>query len=120
MTADLIAKLEAATEPSRELADEVLLACGWSYNQFNGYWYPTKEHMKHHAEPRYLFDRQPNPLTSIDAALTLVLGGMDWVIGGGSKQGAACINGGCVEVAATPAIAICVAILKAKTALGDE
>ena len=60
---DLIAKLEAATGPSRELDYEIALAVGWSRNPYGRGWL---------AANGDLCDAPPCLTASIDAALTLV------------------------------------------------
>ena len=104
---DLIAKLEAASEGSRELADEVLFACGWQTN------FEPEEIDEVHRNGRQIEDEdgtsallsfadfmncacwyppgekpfsgkwieghyRPDPTSSLDAAVMLVPEGIDW------------------------------------------
>lgn len=76
----LIQKLEALTEPSREVADKVLLACGWrAPDKVRGKWEPPGCHgpdwRGHHV-----YD-QPNPLDCFDDAIDLALPGYEWTAG---------------------------------------
>lgn len=72
MSDDLIARLEAVAEGSRELSDEVLLICGWRTEErgeieIDLWWSP---------EGRRVFSScQPDPTRSLDAALSLVSAG---------------------------------------------
>lgn len=125
---DLIERLERATEPDRTLQNDVLFACGWTMHGGirHSVW----------TSPRgdeFLDGDQPDPVGSIDAALTLVPEGWAWSIhvGGCYATGErlkpraelaepiqteygpgigirAQIN------AATPAIALCIASLRAR------
>lgn len=96
--AELIARLEKCVEPDRELSDAVLFACGWRVNyswdvlaqeqeEIGGYpedlldnacWYPPGVKL----DWIYGFKR-PDPLASIDAALTLIPDGLFWVLAKG-------------------------------------
>lgn len=61
----LVERLEAG-ESSRELADEVLLVCGWTVlDRLDVYTYWQ-------APDGVIYNRYTNPLESVDAALTLV------------------------------------------------
>ena len=130
---DLITRLEQATEGSRELSDEVLKACGWHHRVDKrlpdrsqwGWLAPALEGGK----PRLILS-DPSPTESIDVALTLVdfKGHFGWRISNwheGKAGGGAWIDW-CndpvmsfadhhVSVpAATPALALCIAALKAR------
>lgn len=61
---DLIERLSAATEGSRDLSDEVLVACGWKERHDRLWETPDKEW----CHP----DDRPNPTVSLDDALRLV------------------------------------------------
>lgn len=104
---DLIERLEKATGPDRDLdfamfeafVERVLCAtCGY-------------------------LDR-PYYTSSIDAALTLVPERMGWQVNashnGESFYAFAFVGRGSYEEAATPAIALCIAALKARTALAQD
>ena len=69
---ELIAKLGAATEPTRELADEVLLAIGWRYDEATVSWISPGR--RRQVNPAH----RPNPLESMDAAISLVPEGWHW------------------------------------------
>lgn len=125
---DLIERLEAATGSSRELDREIAEVCGikWSSDeegQFGGYG----------LMPRRVWFTQ-----SIDAAIQLVPDGWQWMVSNRApepKTGRAYIHnrelifagiGGmrpnpkhkaAETTAATPAIALCIAALHARTAL---
>lgn len=75
---DLIARLEKATGPDRELGNDVLLACGWVCEEHgNGgpdtylTWAPSAD------DDDFMDGDQPDPTSSIDAAMTLVPKGME-------------------------------------------
>ena len=131
----LIAELEAAKEGSRELSDEVLLMCGWSYepNRYGpggpqwgggGLWTDPLGIGTAASDPR------PSPTESLDAALTLVPEGWIWEIsntvgcGGDVSGGFAWVQPADVRPpgahhqakGATPALALCIAALKAREA----
>lgn len=120
---DLIARLEKASGPDRELANEVLLACGWKINEY-GDEGPTRSIEWVNPDPNgidYLDGGQPDPTTSIDAAVTLVPDGYGWAVN--SDRGRCCANyrhqvtGAKPDFptsAATPAIALCIAALRAR------
>jgi hypothetical protein len=138
---DLISRLESAAEGSRELSDDVLLACGWE-KTFDGvacdYWAPP------HTAGRVYSDNRPSPTESVDDALELVPEGWTWCGSGYDEDGGysdttdfrkpyMCIAGPMEERggdfyeppephrethearAATPALALCAAILRATT-----
>ena len=75
---DLIERLEKATGPDRELANEVLFAGGWRLVEYGDgpsrYSYWTHDYCDY--EP--MDGDQPDPTSSIDAALTLVPRG--WIV----------------------------------------
>lgn len=115
---DLIARLEAATEGSDELDREIATACGiaWSPDEdgnFGGY---------------NILPRRCKFSRSLDAALTLVPEGWEWFIGGATFKhtdgsGEAQLFGHESEerkdeayliVAKAPALALCIAALKAR------
>jgi len=120
----LISELEKAKEGSRELSDEVLLMCGWSYrpNRYGpggpqwgggGLW----------TNPLGIgtaaSDSRPSPTESLDAALPLVpercwaegtLGSPSYIEIHNPKIYAEIGKG----EGATPALALCIAALKAR------
>lgn len=106
---DLIAKLESASEGSRELSDAVLEACGRDCN-----WLRSLAR----DDPSFVI---PDPSRSLDAARALVPEGWDWRIqsedGGGYvwiwPAGGDYLNAENGE-AATPELALCAAVLRAR------
>ena len=68
--ADLIAKLEAAEGPSRELDAEIAAGEGWT--RFSEYWLSPSGRQRQYHPPAYT--------SSLDAALTLVPEGGDAII----------------------------------------
>ena len=132
---DLITKLEAATEGSRELDEKVLRAVGWFTTDEDAPGYPdgtlTIWH-KPNGEALTIL-RLPQPTRSIDAALTLVPEGWLWSVHKGCDHYGMPIDqslerysaevGECLERmrakwywAATPALALNIAVLKARQA----
>ena len=124
MTADLsalIARLEAAEEVTRDLAVE-----------FAAFMYADPEAFKGavNYDPELWVERNQSPLCSLDAALALaerVLPGWLWSVGIARRGGkvfaeadAYEVNGDgdaewfCQTEATTPALALCIAILRAK------
>lgn len=77
MTADLsalIARLEAAEVGSRELGHEVLLALGWRRSVIGHFYGPLYQWSSPDFSPHLISgdeDKLPNPVLSIDAALAL-------------------------------------------------
>lgn len=123
--AALIARLEKATGPDRELGNAVLLVSGWTMDeQGDGparsiFWVsPGRDY------DCYNDGYQPNPTASIDAALTLVPDvRWDWSVWHlcGHEHGAMIkapdlSQWSCDKGAITPAIALCIAALKARLA----
>lgn len=119
---DLIARLEAATGPDRELDVKIIEAINpgsrWEP-------YSPKARIKWLMDESgqrticYGKDRIPNYTTSIDAALTLVPEGMGWEVGFGRYVphiGTVWTGKGkCVgECDSNRAIALCIAALKAR------
>lgn len=122
---DLAARVEAVEGPDRELADEVMLATGWTVENHNSlindWWSP--------ALKRYPAPARPNPLASLDAAMMLVPEGIyrmieqQLVLRDGEERAFArvrintapntfSLNG--EGHAATPALALCAAALRTK------
>jgi hypothetical protein len=93
--AELIARLEAAAEGSRELDAAIAVAVfgGGSHDPGTA----------------------PHFTTSLDAALTLVPEGRGWLMRSVGGRGFAAIsNAGEASQAKTPALALCIAALKAR------
>lgn len=118
MTANLASRLEAATEGSRELSNEVLLACGWQSDE-RGWWYPQGD------DPYWWLHHgcQPSPTESVDEAGKLVEAkGWWWTCGNCRREGHATIgpeigsagpSDGIEGLAATPALALSAALVHA-------
>lgn len=114
----LIERLSAAKVDSRELSDEVLLALGWLHE--TGWWRPpapAPEWEIFHERDR------PDPARSIDDAVRWVVPeGWSWTIYGPDQLGVVKPHAmlgvpGVFEAdasAATPALALCIAGLKAR------
>lgn len=135
MTSDLIERLSQATQGSWELSDKVLLACGWTrrrvidpgasadYGEDVEAWYWDDPDGNPMATDR------PSPTESIDAALTLVPEGWAWIVESCQPYesepvecSAAVWN--CraqppVHDGATPALALCIAALRARYRDGE-
>jgi hypothetical protein len=99
---ELIERLEAATGPDREMDFAIAAAVGW----------PDSPHSHQHAR-RYS--------DSLDAALTLVPEGATWLAAGHPTQRArASVPVSTPAIAgATPALAICIAALRARMEASD-
>ena len=130
LMSDLTRRLEQATAGSRELSNEVLKHFGWSFNhareeifnQFTNVWI-SPENVFH--DERYL----PNPAVSVDDALMMVPEGYLCTVCrgvGGVMNGSAYVSHPDDEIvdpwvrAATPALALCIAILKADQGVKDD
>lgn len=126
MMSDLIERLEAATGPCRELDAAILTQVmgyrdvygdGTVFDRGNdGYWYVGE-----HSAPQL-----PAPTASIDAALTLVPEGCDWKVDTWKGKPAAMVRvgtrhyqSGYADNPATPALAICIAALRAKGVINE-
>lgn len=78
---DLISRLEKCSGPDRELADEVLLNCGWSMGEVgNNLCDPAIEWLSPDGSEAFYDGDQPNPLASVDAAMGLIPEGFSWFI----------------------------------------
>ena len=75
--ADLIARLEALEGPDREVANEVLRACGWKQETHYDRVIGPEPVWLGPAGQVFAEGNQPNPLTCLDAAKTLIPEG--WV-----------------------------------------
>jgi hypothetical protein len=123
MMRDLIERLEKAEGPDRALGDEVLFACGWGCEEA-GFGPDTYLVWSTPDESDTFRDGdQPNPTSSIDAALTLVPEGHDWLVSMGVGEPALAAVALATSVrnseaeAPSPAIALCIAALKAREAV---
>ena len=78
---DLIARLEAASEGSRELSDEVARGLGWTTEQVEDMWCnPVKIWLNPQKQYMRSLTFAPDFTRSIDAAITAVPGGFGWEI----------------------------------------
>ncbi len=120
---DLIARLEKATEGSEELDADIARALGWELDTvYEHAWWDPQKRVLHHCDPPF-FQRT----RSLDAALSLVpeeanCHGYDASPAGAeayvSRNNVASGHWLLSAVAATPALALCAAALKARQAGG--
>lgn len=115
---DLIARLEKATGPDRELDADICLEVGpyqsdiWERNPRHRHLLQTKDAKLNDWVPF------PNYTASLDAALTLVPEGQSaQTTRYANHEGGAWVGDEDFVRAATPAIALCIAALKARQAL---
>lgn len=87
MSQELIERLKKATGPDdRELADAVLLAGGWTAEEVGDgpdrhvFWKSPS------GDDDYWDGEQPNPLTSFDAARSLIPAGLFWLVSEGKTR----------------------------------
>ena len=138
---DLIARLEAATEGSRELDCLIHVAVhGWKLARIgpdahgenaSEFYTPTGELFDGFSYPPigqidrfyHVPQRDTAYTASLDAAATLVPNGFKFYVANEVDYGHACawrdgskISGGCTDIA-TPALALCIAALRARAAL---
>lgn len=123
----LIRDLEGATEGSRDLSDKALLGCGWIYTP-NGYgpgkpcWGGGGLWTDPAGVGTAASDPRPSPTESLDAALTLVPEGEWWAVDGNCDDPIDCsaavgrVGGEEKGRSVTPALALCIAALKARSA----
>tara|TARA_Y100000310_G_C20602926_1_gene774004 strand:+ start:231 stop:599 length:369 start_codon:yes stop_codon:yes gene_type:complete len=117
---ELAQRIETAEGPDRALDAEIAAAVGWRVlydksdpNDAEPYYQPVPE-MSWQTVPRYT--------GSLDAAMQLVPAGHNWAIDTGHKNGisAWCFDGHLwntdASVAATPALALCAAAIRARSA----
>ena len=119
MTDDLIARLEAATEGSRELSDECLLAVGWK---------DAGKHLGQWVRPdgsRLYKSDAPDPSQNAQDAIDHVVP-EGWT-GGGRLCGGprfpmellGPVKGMALAVGNTPALALCIASLRAHATMKE-
>lgn len=131
---DLIAKLESASEGSRELDAEISLAVEagelvWRQTRYTGEQYPAIKRARENYIGGFAFEHVPHYTTSLDAALTLVPEGLYWIVGHGKTSPNELPFGaiistplphreerGGAEHNASAALALCIASLKAREA----
>lgn len=113
---DLISKLEAAAEGSRELDKEIWKACGSHISTIGTERWPNRIGEVSH----FISIECPDYTTSIDAALVLVPEGWCWVAGNELENFASvkpdhnAHDKILSSSSATPALALCIAALKAR------
>lgn len=125
---DLIERLEKATGPDREMDEDIVRAL-YPDCIIQIYVVGDEDKTVFHAEP-LVPNKSYVPLytSSIDAALTLVPEGYGWSLYGGFSPNRPCAclsdtgrSDDLVDAfGATPAIAICIASLKARAAIKEE
>ena len=108
---ELIARLEAATGPCRELDAAIAEAIGHTVKYDKDH--PRDTTPYYQPVPDYSWQPVPTYSASIDAALTLVPSTMNATID--TRKPAAATLGGEWVYAPTPALAICIAALKARS-----
>jgi len=127
MTADLsalIARLEAAEVGSRELGHDVLLALGWQRDQIGNFYGPIYQWSSPDRSPHLIRgdeDTLPNPVLSLDAGLALAERLVErrlWNLWKSSSGYVASFEGDTYSRSSTPALALCIAILRAKQGEG--
>lgn len=124
----VIKELEQAQGPSRELDDAVLLACGWKTEPGELLGLPITNWVSPTGSVHWRCD-VPNPTSSLDAAMSLVPEGHFWSCGGPDetlirrpKPWAQVWRGKQAEDSGegpTPAIALCIAALKARSVMEE-
>ena len=113
--AALIARLEKAKEGNRELSDQVLLALGLT----------GKDGLRRKdwdaRGKAYLYTRRYDPTRNLQDAVDLVPEGRWWSVGSSQTGFVVCLdNRTDSEYGKTPALAFCVAILRAVEAEGVD
>ena len=124
---DIISRLEKATRPDRELGAQIIcLQRGHRYVSWESLGTDLNPHVieicAERDGSRFCF-WAIDPTASIDAARTLVPDGWHWRLDQGRNAGAALYKDAFPQffsVADTPAIALCIAALKARAALAGE
>jgi len=114
---DLIARLEAAPEGSRELDAEIAVAV---WPKLADYAPDTKRGPGHWISPKDGPVYAENYTTSIDDALTLVPEGRRFKVGRDDDgTGYASVGGPRIVMSATPALALCIACLRTREVSHD-
>lgn len=124
---ELAGRCEKATGPDREIANDVLFACGWTSHEFGEGDNRTTIWTAPRGE-EFTDGDQPDPTGSIDAAMTLVpeahaasvewsprFPGYAWLYPPDNKDDVS-FEGN----AATPALALCAAALRARASIKGE
>lgn len=123
---ELIAALEKATEPSRGIDCKIYLAVVGLAQYEQLVWHGANPVIRYNpGPPDVAFHGIPRYTASIDAALTLVPEGMEWVVFGAGGADVWHVGNDATlhrideTYASTPAIALCIAALKAMEATDD-
>ena len=116
---DLADKIEAAEGPDRELDKRIVLAL-YPEAIVDFYCQGDDEPVVFHAEPLVRQKGElPTYTASLDAAMTLVPEGMKWSVSTfRPKRATAQVSNRC-RIAATPALALCAAALRARKENSD-
>ena len=128
MREELISALEKATGPDRDLDGEIAAAVWGAHTEWEQANYTMDIYLVVHWAPPHPYAgmKEPCPAytASIDAALTLVPDGARWCVGRyvvpdgeEASEYAARVDGPRFYDAASPAIALCIAALKARASL---
>lgn len=116
---DIISRLEALTGPSRELGDEVLRAYGWT-TPTGGGWPNDRFWSQPNGQTYGGVGERPDPTASVDAALALLPDdSWEWNLAWNSGFGFAEVGDPTLHMEGehkTPAIALCIASLRAREA----
>lgn len=121
---DILSQLERATEGSREISDGVLLVCGWKHRQsdFSEVWEaPDGKRYDYEDSPGLKvrpFPDRPDPSRNLQDAVSLVPEGREWSVTylWEGRCGATCGRYHADFKGETPALALCIAIIKASKA----
>ncbi len=108
----LIAELEAAPEGSRKLELGIAIAINWHEKGIS-----LREHRAKYPAGNQTFWHFPNWTRSLDAALTLVPERCRWDIQQDRTAAFASVDGDTTGRMGTPALALCVAALRARQAM---
>lgn len=123
---DLIERLEKANGPDRELDGAIALSLGWTYQKMKG------DKRAYYRKPGvtdcYLRATVPEYTSSLDAALTLVPVDLGWDAGQFGDISYATVwsdDRTCPQdryqvEAASPAVALCIAALRAREHVGAQ
>lgn len=116
----LIERLVAATGPDRELDGAIAVCMGWTFQKMKGDqrpYYRKPGHLEY-----YMRDEQPYYTSEISAALTLVQKDMHWNLHGkaGDEKNSSASVYGERAIAPTPAIALCLAALRARATQPEQ
>ena len=108
---NLTAELEAATEGSRKLELKIATLIDWHENGVS-----IREFVTRFPDANPLHWQFPKWTRSLDAALTLAAEDARWKVGDGRDGPWASVAGPKIHDAATPALALCIAAVRARQA----